>query len=487
MGDNAPLRDVALILKGRDGRREIVAAADQAAQRLGITIGMPLTQATAMVKGLIVKKEDPDRDLEALASLAQWMLRRYSPIVAVDFPNGLRIDATGATHLFGGDEQILNDMTIHLKWWNVESRLAMAPTYGAAHALARFSNSSPFIVGTEIKAALGNLPIAALRIPHEIATDLRDLGFERICDFDTVPSASIMLRFGKDVSNRLAQALGQVSEPFTAILPNELIQAKRIFAEPISAPQSLKKCIFVLVEDLCQQLESKQIGARKLDLVFHRVDHTFETIQIGLAQSAYDTPRLARLLSDKLEKVDPGFGIEMARLSAPWVEPIHLRQTSTSFDQPIRPDLASLIDVLGNRIGIGRLYRAAIIESDVPERCIARTVPLAPPSEKDCLLFEWPRPIRILKPYEPIQTIALLPDQPPVSFTWRGKRRKVVHADGPERIFGEWWKTDPEFEAVRDYFQVEDEDGERFWIFRRGDGVNSATGNLQWFLHGFFS
>ena len=99
----------------------------------------------------------------------------------------------------------------------------------------------------------------------------------------------------------------------------------------------------------------------------------------------------------------------------------------------------------------------------------------------------WPRPSRLLPIPEPIETVALLPDHPPVSFTWRGVRRRVKRADGPERVFGEWWKRDAELIAVRDYFQVEDEAGERFWIYprRRRRGCRD-TGSHRWFLHGIF-
>jgi protein ImuB len=62
----------------------------------------------------------------------------------------------------------------------------------------------------------------------------------------------------------------------------------------------------------------------------------------------------------------------------------------------------------------------------------------------------------------------------------------VKCADGPERIFGEWWKRDTELSAVRDYFRVEDEAGERFWIYRSGDGEDTTTGSHKWFLHGIF-
>jgi protein ImuB len=63
----------------------------------------------------------------------------------------------------------------------------------------------------------------------------------------------------------------------------------------------------------------------------------------------------------------------------------------------------------------------------------------------------------------------------------------VRRADGPERVFGEWWKSDAELVAVRDYFQVEDDAGERFWIFRAGDGEHATTGSQGWFMHGIFA
>jgi protein ImuB len=94
--------------------------------------------------------------------------------------------------------------------------------------------------------------------------------------------------------------------------------------------------------------------------------------------------------------------------------------------------------------------------------------------------------VRLLDPPQPIEAMALLPDHPPVAFTWRRVRHLVRHADGPERIAGEWWKRDREWYSVRDYFRVEDETGRRFWLFRRGNGSDADTGDMHWFLHGVF-
>jgi protein ImuB len=91
-----------------------------------------------------------------------------------------------------------------------------------------------------------------------------------------------------------------------------------------------------------------------------------------------------------------------------------------------------------------------------------------------------------LRPPQPIAALAMLPDHPPMQFVWRHRRHRVRHADGPERIGGEWWASGRERNATRDYWQVEDEAGRRFWLFRSGDAVDPSTGDLRWFLHGFF-
>jgi protein ImuB len=220
-------------------------------------------------------------------------------------------------------------------------------------------------------------------------------------------------------------------------------------------------------------------------LLFHRVDNRLEAVRIGTALPVRDVGRLTRLLCDKIETVDPGFGIEIMRLAATLAEPLAPRQMVSSLTEEPEADITGLIDTLANRVGDKRLYRFAPVASDVPERSVVRVAPTAPGTGA-AWPDHWPRPSRLLPTPEPIETVALLPDHPPVTFAWRGIRRRVKRADGPERVFGEWWKRDAELIAVRDYFQVEDEAGERFWIYRAGDGEDQDTGSHRWFLHGIF-
>jgi protein ImuB len=147
-------------------------------------------------------------------------------------------------------------------------------------------------------------------------------------------------------------------------------------------------------------------------------------------------------------------------------------------------DLAPLMDTLRTRLGGHRLWRPVAVESDVPERSVSRRAPLSPePGQWPACL---PRPVRLIEPPAPVRAMAGLPDHPPAWFVWRRHRHVVRRADGPERIAGEWWKRPGELTALRDYFRVEDEEGRRFWLFRRGDGSDLGTGDLDWFLHGLF-
>ena len=485
-GSSAPPADGPLVLAGHDGRRRVVTALDAAAAKRGLFAGMALARAQAMVPGLIVLEADARGDAEALQRLALWALR-FSPVVMADPPDGLVIDTTGADHLHGGEAAMLKTLVERMAEAGIEARAALADTWGAAHAFARFSAGPVTLIPAGAgEAPLRALPIRALRLAPHLAADLRALGLERIGDLIDQPRAPLALRFGPEIGRRIDTALGRMAEPVEPVRPPDMPEVRRVFGEPIGAAQTIERYIGQLVTALCADLERRGAGACRLDLIFARVDGGMQAVRVGLARPVRDVKRLTRLLCDRIEMVDPGFGIEAMRLAASASEPLAPRQTVSSLAGEPEPDVSDLIDVLANRIGERRIYRYAPVESDVPERSVQRVAPLSPvpvASRSNA----WPRPSRLLPRPEPIETMALLPDQPPVFFIWRGVRRRVSRADGPERIFGEWWKRDAEMAAVRDYFRVEDETGGRFWIFRAGDGEDAGTGSHDWFLHGIFA
>ena len=101
---------------------------------------------------------------------------------------------------------------------------------------------------------------------------------------------------------------------------------------------------------------------------------------------------------------------------------------------------------------------------------------------------ETPRPMRLFRRPEPLEFVsALHPDDPPSQFRWRKRLHRILRAEGPERIGGEWWRIrnidDVSIHQVRDYYRVEDQDGTRFWVYREG---LENDGHARWFVHGLF-
>jgi protein ImuB len=493
----------------------LVAAVDAAAAALGLRPGMKLAQAQILVPGLVVHDADPSGDAAVLVRLAEWCIR-YAPLAAGAPPDGLWIDVTGSTHLHGGETRLLRDLLRRLNSQGLTAQAAVADTPAVAHAVARFGNGGVVPPGVDVMA---DFPIEALRLPTGVLADLRLMGFERVGPLVAAARAPLVRRYGAILALRLDQAAGRVFEPIVPVVPPASIQARLAFVEPLLTAEAFACVIARLVAVVCADLERAGLGARRLDLLFERVDGSVQAIRIGTARPGRDPRHLGRMLHERLERVDPGPGVEAMHLIAAAADPLGFEQVSTSLIKPPMPDIALLLDRLTNRLGDTHVYRVAPVGSDVPERSVrlipvgacadwyapgvggaagretktqspgvggaaTREIKMAP------VAGNWPadlpRPVRLFSPPQLVEAMALLPDYPPAAFTWRRVRHRVRHADGPERIAGEWWKRDREWTSVRDYFRVEDQDGSRFWLFRSGNGTDADTGDMRWFLHGIF-
>jgi protein ImuB len=486
MGNSAPSRDVPLVLKGSDGRRRVVTAADDLALQKGVRVGMPVAKAEALFTDLVIMNSDPLADAEVLEELALWALRLYSPNVSADPPDGLVLDIRGAAHLFGGEAALISDLRRRLADLGITGIVALADTWGAAHALARFGRQDVQIIEPgKAGEALRRLPVEALRLPPDILPDLHLLGLDTIGELAAKRRPPLAKAFGNNLFRRIDQAFGRLAEPIEPVDAPELIRVTRVFAEPIGAPETIEKYTRRLVNQMCERLEECDLGVRRLDLHFTRIDNKVETISVATAKPVREPKRLTKLMCDKIETVDPGWGVDKMVMTAACVEPLVLKQVLAPFEAPARPDMDELWDGLTNRYGEDSVYRAVPVATDIPERAVRRLPPASNEtgSRRNAL---YRRPQRIYRKPEMIMALAVMPDHPPRAFTWRGQRYAVACADGPERVQGEWWVNAREKGKVRDYFVLEVDGGERFWVFRTGDGVHDATGSLTWYMHGKF-
>lgn len=480
-------------LLATEGGTRRLAAVDETARALGLGPGQKAADAMALVPNLMTFDHDPVADRVALEALCDWCVR-FSPAVAIDGADGLFLDITGADHLWGGERDMLVDLVARLARWGVPARAAIADTAGAAWALARFGDDLAIAAPGEQRAAIEDLPVAALRLEDAAEAQLPRLGLHRVGQLFALPRAQLAKRFGLGLTLRLDQALGMAAEALSFRRPATPWFDRMAFFEPISAPEDLARVTGDALGLICQRLEAEGRGAKRFEVVFHRLDGQAYPVRASLARIGRDAKRLTKLIVPKLDKVDPGFGIEVVTVHAAAVEPLAAAQDrldtpnggagGTSLDETLAP----LIDRLVNRLGEARVWRADPYESHVPERSVVRNAPLDPPAAA-----KWnpdrPRPVRLFKRPEAITAIAKLPDDPPMSFTWRGRAHRVRRAEGPERIGQEWWRagvgeTDTGPGKVRDYYRVEDDVGGRFWIYRQGlFGEDEAP---KWWIHGLF-
>jgi len=443
---------------------------------------MSVADALAVRPGLVLAPADEAADRALVDRLADWC-SHYTPWAAADAWTegfGLWLDVTGCAHLFGGEEALLAHLTRRLKRLGFSARAALADTPGAAWARARYGANHPCVPGMGQRDALAPLPVAALRLAPETAATLSGLGLRCIGDLYGIPRAGLAARFGRVVAHRLDQALGHESEPISPRRPPPSHGVHAAFAEPIARAEDVAEAVRRLLERLCRQLEAEGLGLRRLEVAAFRVDATSRSIAIGTSRPARDPRHLFRLLGEDLPALDPGFGIELLRLSALEVAPLAPEQTGLEAGDACPDEFVRLLDSLGNRLGFDRVMRLVPQQSHVPERAVTRLPPTAPvPS------VSWPdrrRPVRLFSRPEPVEAMAPVPDSPPVMFRWRNRAHRVVRADSAERIADEWWRR---IAPERDYYVVEDEVGRRFWLFR--EGLYGAEPPPRWYVHGVFA
>ncbi len=444
----------------------------------------------ALVPELVTAEAEPEADAEALTALADWCVR-FSPAVAVDAPDGLFLDVTGVDHLWRGEAQMLADFRSRLITNGLPFRCAIADTPGSAWALAHFGKDGTIAPSGEHEPLLASLPPAALRLDRETWAQIERLGLRQVSQLVAIPRAPFGRRFGRAALTRLDQALGHEAEALTFRRPPTPWFARLAFAEPISAPEDMSRVTVDVATKLCARLETEGQGARRFEVCFHRVDGKALQLSVGLSLPGRDPVRIAKLLVPKLDTLDPGFGIEVVTLRAEAVEPISGRQArlDKAREATVEEGLAPLVDRLTNRLGQERVWRAVPVESHVPELAVGRSRPLGKPSIPQTWNREIPRPTRLFRRPEPVDSvIALTPDDPPTQFRWRGQVHRVHRAEGPERIGEDWWKgqiEDADVGHIRDYYRLEDTKGGRFWLFRAGLYGDPAT-PPKWWLHGLF-
>jgi protein ImuB len=475
------LKDIPFVVAAPNHGRMIVTAANFIAQNNGVQIGMAVADCRAILPELQVFDENPGLINKVLKGLAEWCIR-FTPIAAVDAPDGLILDASGCTHLWGGEDAYLKDIFTRLKNIGYEVKVAMADTIGAAWAVCRYGKKMQIVEpGNQITALL-TLPPTALRLETAIVERLEKLGLYSVQSFIKMPRSALRRRFGEPLLTRIDQAIGQAIEVAEPVIPIEPYHLRLPSLDPIRTVVGIEIALEKLLELLCKRLTEEEKGLRKCVFKCYRVDNNIQQIEISTNRPSRNVKHLFKLFEIKIVQIEPALGIELFILEAPVVEDMPAAQEAiwninTNNNEM---QIAELLDRITGRLGMNVIHRYLPDEHYLPERSIKIASAL-----DEQALTNWrtdlPRPIHLLKQPEPIEVSVAIPDYPPILFHYKSKLHTVQKSDGPERIEQEWWLQDG---LYRDYYCIEDEQGSRFWIFRSG---NYKSLDPKWFIHGFFA
>ena len=496
---SASIIPIVVVAKQNNALR--IFALDDAAARFGLAVGLPLANARAICPQLKVFDVDETADVRTLNAIAEWC-DRFTPLVALDAPDGLLLDITGCVHLFGGETAMMRLVCDALTAQGFAVSAAIAGTAVCARTLTRHLHGRIVVPGEEA-CAVKPLPVSALGADESVITGLRRAGLKTIGDVASRTRSEITARFGAGFTALLEQALGHGDAPISPRqpLPDTIVEKR--FADPVTTEAVISATLSRLAEMLVAAMSQQGKGARQLAAQFFRTDGAVRTILVDTGQPVTQGAVIDRLFAERLgslnDPLDPGFGFDLIRLSASRTEIVVPQQRDLDANVHDHDELSALIDRITARIGGRRVVVYLPQDTHIPERAVL-TVP-AQQYLAAASLAVWParaegepplRPLRLFERPELIKVIAQVPDGPPARFVWRRATHAVVRAEGPERVAMEWWRCEGEM-LTRDYFRVEDEGGLRFWLYRDGlyerEIVQQEGMAVQpnWFMHGLFA
>ncbi|TWU35084.1 DNA polymerase IV [Novipirellula artificiosorum] len=543
------LADGPTLLWADDRRRgRLVVACCRHAAMMGVQIAMPLVQAKQLLlhdpnrPDANVLPHDPFADQTLLMRLATDLQSALSPKVAIETlaehpwagfprhqPESLFCDITGVEHLFGGESSLIDAARTRMNEHyaiNLHARIAAAPNIATAWALAHFGDHA-IEVTEDPETALRPLPVESLRLMPATVGTLGRLGIETVNQLLRLPRGGLATRLGKPLVTRISQALGELEEPITVHHDDAELSCSDTLEYPTSDLGILLDRIERLLEEIRVGLVTRKHGALGLRCHLSLVTPPPLELQIGLFAPSQDTKHLLSLLESRLETQSLPSDVVRLTISIPLSAPIRSVQAGLFEQESVggldrgadSPQsfggsvLSRMVDSLSGRLGRESVLKVRMEQDSVPENSYVAYPMTGPspsrsrakrakqvgrgnsenrasrddgqhlPSRHDAMrrpltVFDRPYPLLSLKTSTPP-----LGDVPAL-VRYRGQAYRVIRCWGPERMETGWWNGPT---IRRDYYRVETESGQWWWIYRDMKATQSDPNKPKWMLHGLFA
>jgi protein ImuB len=520
-------------LAGAERRQDIPAGASLAE---GMAV-LALAHGSRACHVAEVVADDPAGDVAELGRVARWC-RRFAPIVGLEAaaaPECIHLDVTGTADFFGGEAALARTAAWTLAARGLHARVAIADTCGGSWAAARHTDLLPpaaaggrpgparhrpaaprrwaVVPAGATAAALAGLPAAALRLDAATLAALGEVGIDSIGGVLRLSAKSLAARFPAVLARRRAELVGTLAEPLVVPMELELPRAAHAFDVPLPLAAAVADAIRDLLERLVGRctaaLAARGEGVLALqvrlepavtaiDVATGRCADTVPTVvDVGVFRPSGSARHLVELVMLRLSRCRlprelAAIAVEVVAAGRGTCRQKSLFTAAGAGAAEAETEAGMLLDRLAGRLGRAAVFEPRTVADPQPEHAWIASPPASlaggPASGRATRrpadvagagqaaagrrpLWMPPRPLPLESP------AAVVPDGPPVQFRLGDRWHRVARAHGPERIETAWWRGAT---VRRDYYVVETEVGERFWVFRRlRDG--------GWFLHGVFA
>lgn len=440
-----------------DSDEASIAAANPAAQALGIKAGCGLNAALAMTDSLRIEAREMLREQHALRSIAIWA-KTLTPTVSIVEPNVLVLEIRGSLRLFGGAGQITKALHSQLRRRGLSARSSLAPSARAANWLARHAGGEVH-EPAQLPAVLRTVPLQVTDWPQSLLTRLAEMGISCIGDLLRLPRDGLALRIGKKYLQELDQALGKAFEQRkVSQLPEERVFSIDLPAETNDRALLIEGCAR-LFGKLMDELRRQQKQISRFTISFFHLHHAASSETFELLMPTYEQRHLLDLLTQRLERIAlPASVISLQLRTGELLELFVgttelFSQAGFSDAEPQTPSIG-MIERLRERCGPKSVFGVALASDHCPEA--AWSVHEVTDSQ--------------LSPWAGERPLWLLPQ--PRQSNPSGWQIEL----GPERIESSWWN---DRSVNRDYYIARCASCERLWVYF--DHRRQA-----WYIHGVF-
>ena len=484
------------VLAETEGQVARIVACSRRARDEGVKEGMTATQARAVAPHVTLIDADPGAYRQSMQAVGEAVLALS---VTVD------VDQLGLAYALvpprlGGaafGERALEAV----RRLGLTARAGIADDRFGAWAATQAQPHEPVRIVPVGGSArfLAPLPLSLLPLDGDIRRTLALLGVRTHGDFAALPPPSVGRRWSEHGVDLQALARGEDRRPLCAFVPSEAIHERLELEEPVGELEPLLFLARPLLERACQRVVGRGRAVARALVTLRDRARGEGAAPAGPAPAATEIPLAparptpsARLLLDLLR-------VHLAERTLD--HPVAILEVTIPSEGDLEAQELDLLDrVIASPDAVDRTVarlRAAFGESAAFSAVLADRH--RPEAAWTLTPFDPPTPRRHARslrrsreppgepPGEPNQAVLRLLDPPPPAdldgdltrgarLRIEGRPHAIVDLTGPSRLEGEWWTDAP---LARDYYEVETDDGARFWLFR-----DHADGRL--YLHGIF-